>query len=133
ILGNKKTNIINNAKIIGDNNMPNFGSVASPVGGFIYLPVNVWNTKIIQQANVNILPTQATIGNRLAKPSMEKMLNCCKSNIAVKNISLLKKPLNGGSPAIEKLPIVAIENDTGIKVINPPKRRKSREPSMQSI
>ena len=37
------------------------------------------------------------------------MLNIVKFeifNILVKNISLLKNPLNGGNPAIEKLPII---------------------------
>ena len=41
-------------------------------------------------------------------------------NILVKNISLLKNPLNGGNPAIEKLPIMASVKLIGMKCIRPP-------------
>ncbi|MNH45105.1 hypothetical protein D3C79_1074630 [compost metagenome] len=40
---------------------------------------------------------------------------------AAKNISLLKKPLNGGNPAIDKPPIKAIVNVIGITCIKPPR------------
>ncbi|MNJ45090.1 hypothetical protein D3C77_401710 [compost metagenome] len=47
---------------------------------------------------------------------------------AVKNISLLRKPPNGGMPAMEKVPIKATVNVTGIIDINPPSLRISLVP-----
>src|SRR5699024_1090086 len=49
------------------------------------------------------------IGNKTLVESREKRLNSLTFNITVKNISLLKNPLNSGSPAMEKLPIKATE------------------------
>ncbi|MNH39191.1 hypothetical protein D3C79_1003250 [compost metagenome] len=74
---------------------------------------------------VNTLAIQARTGNN---SSQNCVLHTCSSRIsstAVKNISLLRKPLNGGSPAMEKAPMSATEKVTGIRDINPPSLRRS--------
>src|SRR5699024_9686892 len=81
---------------------------------------------------VKILAIQAMIGNKTLVESREKRLNSLTFNITVKNISLLKNPLNGGSPAMEKLPIKATEKETGMKTISPPRRLMSRVPILKS-
>ena len=50
----------------------------------------------------------------------------------VKNISLLRNPLNGGRPAIEKAPITVRVKETGIMAASPPSLRMSRVPSSWS-
>src|SRR5699024_949316 len=81
---------------------------------------------------VKILAIQAMIGNKTLVESREKRLNSLTFNITVKNISLLKNPLNGGSPAMEKLPIKATEKKTSMKTISSPKRLMSRVPILKS-
>src|SRR5699024_218624 len=121
----RTTNI---AKIEGAINIPKDASWNFPPVRSILGPKKVSKISNIQYINVNKLAIQATIGNKLANPSTEKKLNCFTLSMAVKNISLLKKPLKGGKPAIEKLPMTAIVNESGIKAKSPPSRLKSRVP-----
>ena len=74
------------------------------------------------------LAIQATTGNRRPQVSMLNRLSSDAFSMAVKNSSLLKNPLKGGSPAMEKLPITAIVKVIGIKLISPPSLRISRVP-----
>src|SRR5699024_11251049 len=96
-----------------------FFEVVSPLS----LPRNVLNTIIIEYTNVNTLAIHAMIGKSMPHVSKEKIANSFTDRAAVKNISLLRKPLNGGKPAIEKLPIKATEHHTRINDIQQHNRR----------
>ena len=52
---------------------------------------------------------------------------------AVKNNSLLKNPLKGGKPAMDKVPTMVRVKDTGMIYIKPPSFRISRVPVSKSI
>ena len=52
---------------------------------------------------------------------------------AVKNISLLRKPLNGGRPAMAKLPTTVNVKEIGMNRTSPPSFRISRVPVSWSM
>src|SRR5699024_2264230 len=87
----------------------------------------------IQYTNVNTLATQAMIGKRVPQVFKENISKFETFIAEVKNISLLKKPLKGGNPAIEKLPIIATVKETGINDIKPPNLRIYLVPIFTSI
>ncbi|MNJ76495.1 hypothetical protein D3C77_737880 [compost metagenome] len=64
-----------------------------------------------------MLATQAMIGNSIPILLKPKIPAWDTSFTAAKNISLLKKPLNGGNPAMDKPPTKAIVNVIGITCI----------------
>lgn len=78
--------------------------------------------------NVNTLPIQARTGSTKLHVSALYKLKSVILSMLVKNISLLKKPLNGGRPAIENAPISVIVNVIGMIVIRPPSLRISLVP-----
>src|SRR5699024_12314204 len=78
-----------------------------------YVPIRVLNTLSSDYTNVIPLAVQAMIGKSMPHVSKEKIAISFTDRAAVKNISLLRKPLNGGKPAMEKLPIKATVKDTG--------------------
>ncbi|MNZ86847.1 hypothetical protein D3C78_1056860 [compost metagenome] len=88
----------------------------------------MWNTKIILYAKVNTLAIQAKTGKSVNNEGIENISKFRIFRTAVKNISLLKNPENGGKPAMEKLPIIATVKVTGIMEISPPSFRRSRVP-----
>ena len=96
-------------------------------------PKNVRNRKIMQYINVKTLAIQATIGISAPKVSSWKASNFKISTVSLKNISLLKNPLNGGKPAIDRPEIKAIKKVIGMIFINPPSLRISRVPVSWSI
>src|SRR5699024_12745226 len=124
--GKKNIHTTNNARITGEINIPigasnNFRSYVSP----LYFPKNALKTIIIQYTKVSTLADHATTGINVPQLLNEQISNFDMFNSEVKNISLLKNPLHGGQPAIEKLPIIATVNETGIMANNPPNRRPS--------
>src|SRR5699024_5385823 len=132
--GKKKMPRIKRVRITGDKSMPFGGSSCFLVIVLtIYTPKKVLKTMIRQKTNVNKLAVQATTGKRKPQVTSEKISSWEIFKTDMKNISLLKKPLNGGSPAMEKLPAMATVNDIGIKAINPPRRRISLVPICKSI
>src|SRR5699024_7705628 len=114
-------------------NIPNFGYVICLSDSPLYFPKKVKNTTTIEYKKVKTLAVHAKTGNSVAMLSILNKLNSFNSSIAVKNISLLKNPLHGGNPAIEKLPIIAIVNEMGMRDINPPNLLRSRVRTLKSI
>src|SRR5699024_9530634 len=132
-LGKKKIPTTRIDNTISGTNIPNLGSVICLSDSPLYFPKKVKNTIIIEYKKVKILATQAKTGNSEATLCILNKSNSFNSSIAVKNISLLKNPLNGGNPAIEKLPIIAIVNEMGMRDISPPNLLKSRVRTLKSI
>ncbi|MNZ85455.1 hypothetical protein D3C78_1042480 [compost metagenome] len=93
-----------------------------------FLPVNVRKTSSMLYTKVKMLAIQAITGNNKPRFCMLSIFICIILITAVKNISLLRNPLNGGSPAIENAPIKATEKVIGMIVINPPSLRMSLVP-----
>src|SRR3954471_24474438 len=83
--------------------------------------------------NVNTLAIQAITGNHIPNVSMLNTFNFETFKTLVKNISLLKNPLNGGRPDIEKLPQIILVKVIGRRFISPPNLRISRVPVSWSI
>src|SRR5699024_9815787 len=99
-------------------NIPNFGSVICLSDSPLYFPKKVKNTIIIEYKKVKTLAVHAKTGNNVAMLCILNKLNSFNSSIAVKNISLLKNPLNRGNTAIDKLPRIAILDELDIRDIN---------------
>src|SRR5699024_9214314 len=114
-------------------NIPNFGSVICLSDSPLYFPKKVKNTIIIEYKKVKTLAVHAKTGNNVAMLCILNKLNSFNSSIYVKNISLLKNPLNRGNPTIEKMSIITIVKEMEMKDINPPKLVKYRVRTLKSI
>src|SRR5699024_10695467 len=132
-LGKKKIPTTRIDSKIGETNIPNFGSVICLSDSLLYFLKKVKIKIIIYYKNVKTIEFHTKTRNNVAMLCILNKLNSFNSSIAVKNISLLKNPLNGGNPAIEKLPIIAIVNEMGMRDINPPNLLKSRVRTLKSI
>ncbi|MNL77503.1 hypothetical protein D3C87_2037080 [compost metagenome] len=66
--------------------------------------------RIIQYTKVRTLASQAMTGININQPFMVREA----VRTPLKNISLLRKPPKGGSPAIENAPIMVRVKETGI-------------------
>ena len=75
-----------------------------------------------------MLAIHAKTGKTIPHVSTLKMPYSVTFTIAVKKSSLLRKPLNGGSPAIAANPIKETVAVIGMSVIKPPSLRISRVP-----
>src|SRR5699024_3523464 len=113
-LGNKKIPTTRIDSTIGGTNIPNFGSVICLSDSPLYFPKKVKNTIIIEYKKVKTLEVHAKTGNNVAMLCILNKLNSFNSSIAVKNISLLKYPLNGCYCAMETLSILAIVKEMGM-------------------
>src|SRR5699024_4877832 len=113
IFGKKNIHTTNNTKITGEISIPadasnSIRSYVSP----LYFPKNALKTIIMQYTNVSTLADHATTGSKLPQLPNEKISSFAIFISEAKNISLLKNPLKGGNPAMEKLPIAATVNET---------------------
>src|SRR5699024_3098059 len=121
IFGNRPIITTSDAKIAGEINISTGASLGS-FGVSKLSPVNTPNNNFIEKTNVNILPTIASSGNNTLIALKKLTFDCEISNIASKNNSFDKNPLNGGSPAIENAVINVIVKLIGIIVNNAPRR-----------
>src|SRR5699024_2333479 len=122
--GNKPNTTTRTLRIMGGTSISGGASFGSFGVLGCTLPRNMPLINITEYINVKILPTMASIGNSTLTSARTLKSASLMANIASKNNSLDKKPLNGGMPAMESDVMSVNVNEIGMMVTRPPSRFK---------